>query len=120
MPYIEALTSLSQFLQLYGGWGVSVILLVAIKWLFGYQNKKQDIIEDKLLLSHSKAVENYEHQITELGNLLEKRHDQFIEIIQNCGATLKIVQEAIDRTDKNNSQLIILLTEIKQLLNQTK
>lgn len=61
---------IAAFLQTYGGWGVSVILLGMIFYLYKSMNK-----------------------------LLEKRNDQFIEVLRECTALLQQNNDLNERVE---------------------
>ena len=59
--------SAAEFLKVYGGWAMTVILLVLICWLFRY-----------------------------FSGLLEKRHDQYAQLLVEAIAALKQSKESSD------------------------
>jgi len=76
--------SLAKFLQLYGGWGMCAVLILAIFYLY-----------------------------KSMGKLLEKRNDQFIEVLKECGV-------ALDATNTSNKDVKDLLRNNKEILDRVE
>jgi len=89
---------LVKLLQQYGPWAVTVILLFAIVFLYRQMTKKLDE-KDK----------NY-------GMLLEKRHDQFIQVLTDCAATLQQAKDEIKETKDLNKRIEELLITVRTIL----
>jgi hypothetical protein len=86
------------FLQQYGPWAITAILLFVIAFLYR-QMTKQLNEKDK----------NY-------GLLLEKRHDQFIQVLSDCAATLQQAKDEIKETKDLNKKIEELLITVKTIL----
>lgn len=78
----DDIVSLTELLKAYGPWALVVILLIAIAFLFLYLNKKIDCKDEAWQI-------RYDKQGQELGILLEKRNDQFIQVLQSTTSVLE-------------------------------
>jgi hypothetical protein len=87
-----------KLLQQYGPWALVVFLSIAIVFLYFNTNKK------------------LEKKDISYGQLLEKRHDQFIQVLTDCASTLQQAKDEIKETKDLNKKLEELLTTIKTLL----
>lgn len=67
-PDTETIGGLAEMLKFYGGWGVAAVLFFLVVWMFVYFTR-----------------------------LLERRHDQFAELISDGNATLKSVKDELVR-----------------------
>ena len=89
----------AKMLHTYGPWGIVVILLVAILFLYENMSKKIDDLNDHY------------------GKLLEKRHDQFIGVLEDSAATLKQATTEISSNKKLNQDVIRLVTKVDTRLD---
>jgi len=90
----------TKILQQYGPWAVVVILLAAIFYLYRHMNKRIDTL-----------TEHY-------GNLLEKRHDQFIQVLTDSAATLKQCKDEIKESKDVSKESNQLMGEVRARLDQ--
>ncbi len=81
---MTSIDSVAKFLQVYGGWGMCAVLLFGIFYLY-----------------------------KSMGKLLEKRNDQFIEVLKECGIALKV-------TSDSNKEVENLLRDNKALMERVE
>jgi hypothetical protein len=65
------LATVAELLQLYGGWGMCAVLIAGITYVY-----------------------------KSMGALLEKRNDQFIQVLNEVGSLLQTVNDSTDRSEK--------------------
>ena len=63
-----AIAELAKMLQLYGGWGMTAVLIWALLWFYKHTSK-----------------------------LLDERNDRFIELLRECSVALTSTEKAIDQ-----------------------
>ena len=90
----------TEILNEYGPWALVVILLLAISYLYRHMNRRIDTLN-----------EHY-------GNLLEKRHDQFIEVLTDSAATLKQCKDEIKDAKDVARETNVLLAEVRARLDR--
>jgi len=94
----EALKSLAGVLQVYGGWGMTVILMAAVIAL--YKNT---------------------------GKILEKRNDQFVDVLRECGTVLgqtedklREVSDRLVQFTNVNERVLRLLERVEDRLDRPR
>ena len=82
-------------LQQYGGWGLSVILMGVIWYMFNFYNNKIDKITDENRIEMNKKEEKY-------GDKLDQRHDEYRGILQTTCELLGSIQEGFKYCQERN------------------
>jgi hypothetical protein len=91
MPEVGTLTEIAKFLQEYGGWAVSVLLMVAIVYL---------------------------HRFT--SNLLEQRNAQLVHLLEECKSVVAENKVFMDNVEGELETVSKILVENKSILDRLK
>ncbi len=101
-----AIAELAKVLQLYGGWGMTAVLIAALLWFYKHTSK-----------------------------LLDERNNRFIELLRECSVALTNAEQAINqirteakadlkengnRIDKLEDKLEVWVSEHKVLLDANR
>ena len=89
MPGSVEVESLAKTLSTYGPWAVCAILFVILIAMFWFMWRMLDKKE-----AEWKTL--YQQQGKDLGDLLEKRNEQFIQILTSCGVVLEQTKAVIN------------------------
>jgi hypothetical protein len=77
----------AEFLQMYGGWGVSIILgagLIRFYWDFKSTIQEKDALIQKLNKDH---------------------HEEMIAVVRECTGVLTTVNDSLDRCEKRQEKI---------------
>lgn len=96
---MDKIGSAAKVFQEYGPWAMVVVLLFGIVFLYKHMSKKIDNLN------------------MHYGELLEKRHDQFIQVLDDSSATLEQCKTEIKNSTNVKQQVITSLARIEVILN---
>lgn len=88
---MSELSSVAELLQLYGGWGMCAILIVGITYVY-----------------------------KSMGAILEKRNDQFIQVLNDVGSLLRTVNDSNDRIESLMGKVRALLVTNEKILERVE
>lgn len=89
------LERLGKFLESYGAWGVSAVLIILLVGLYWLMSKR------------------HEAHIKQLAGILEKRNNQLVSLIQKCSTVISQAAHAVE--DSNE-----LLKQTQEIMAETR
>lgn len=88
---------LADFLQVYGGWGLAVICIIAIIYLYLDRDKKVNA-----LVIYKDGVINQKDELIRKMN--EEHHKEIVAVVKECTGVMTSVEEVLNRCERRQEK----------------
>ena len=89
--------AMAEFLQMYGGWGIAVLCMVAV--IYQYKDFKKVIsAKDNLIADMNAKQQAY---IQEVNN---SHHKEIVAVVKECTGVLTAVNESLERCEARQTK----------------